>query len=74
MGTFLGLHLCYAWMWYTWREGHEYVMNPFAVLMWITALVADLVYPFAFAAVRKTERVAPDGRKIAGIGAVTKKA
>ena len=41
-------------------------MNPFSVFLWATALVADAVYPFAFAYVRKTEKVGSDGRKMAG--------
>jgi hypothetical protein len=41
-------------------------MNPFAVLLWITALLADVVYPFVLVRVRKTERVLGDGRRIAG--------
>ncbi|PVH75259.1 hypothetical protein DL98DRAFT_562445 [Cadophora sp. DSE1049] len=65
LGSLLGLHANYGWMWYFWREGHEYFMNPFSVFLWATALVADAVYPFAFAYVRKTEKVGPDGRKMA---------
>ena len=44
----------------------RYFMSPFAVVLWITALVCDLVYPFVFAQTRKTERLLPDGRRIAG--------
>lgn len=41
-------------------------MSPFAVVLWVTALISDLIYPFAFAQIRKSERVLPDGRKVAG--------
>jgi hypothetical protein len=54
-------------MWYFWNDAHEYFMNPFAVLLWVTALVCDVVYPFVFASTRKSELVLEDGRKIAGI-------
>jgi hypothetical protein len=54
-------------MWYFWNEAHEYFMSPFAVLLWATALVCDVVYPFIFAQIRKSEKVLEDGRKIAGV-------
>jgi hypothetical protein len=60
------MHLNYGWMWYFWTEAHEYFMNPFAVLLWATALVCDVAYPFVFAQIRKSEKVSEDGRKIAG--------
>jgi hypothetical protein len=41
-------------------------MSPFAVVLWVTALISDLIYPFLFAQIRKSERVLPDGRKVAG--------
>jgi hypothetical protein len=53
-------------MWFLWREAHEYFMSPFGVFLWGTALACDLVYPFVFAEVRKTEEVLPDGSKLAG--------
>jgi len=40
-------------------------MSPFAVVLWVTALICDLIYPFFFAQIRKSERVLPDGRKVA---------
>ncbi|KAH9215122.1 hypothetical protein DL95DRAFT_523429 [Leptodontidium sp. 2 PMI_412] len=66
LGSLVGLHANYGWMWYYWREGHEYFMSPFSIFLWVTALVTDFVYPFAFAYIRKTEKVGPDGRKVAG--------
>jgi hypothetical protein len=53
-------------MWYLWREAHEYFMSPFGIFLWGTALVCDLIYPFVFAEVRRTEEVLPDGSKMAG--------
>jgi len=44
----------------------RYFMSPFAVALWVTALICDLVYPIIFAQVRKTERLLPDGRRVAG--------
>jgi hypothetical protein len=66
MGSVFGLYGNYAWGWYMWREAHEYFLNPFSIFMWVTCLVCDLVYPFVFAAFKKTEKVLPDGRKVAG--------
>lgn len=40
-------------------------MNPFAILLWGTALVSDLMYPFVFGYFRRTEKVGLDGRKFA---------
>jgi hypothetical protein len=42
-------------------------MSPFAVALWVTALICDLVYPIIFAQVRKTERLLPDGRRVVNI-------
>lgn len=38
-------------------------MSPFGVFLWGTGLVCDLIYPFIFYEIRKTERVLPDGSK-----------
>ncbi|TVY18345.1 Terpene cyclase andB [Lachnellula arida] len=65
-GSLIGLYLNYGAMWYMWREAHEYFMSPFGIFLWGTALVCDLIYPFVFAEIRKTEEVLPDGRKVAG--------
>ena len=40
-------------------------MSPFAVVLWVTALISDLIYPFVFAQIRNSERVLQDGRKVA---------
>lgn len=41
-------------------------MSPFAVVLWGTALISDLIYPFVFEQTRRSERVLPDGRRVAG--------
>lgn len=66
-GSLIGLYLNYGCMWYLWREAHEYFMSPFGIFLWGTALVCDLIYPFVFAEVRKTEDVLEDGSKMAGL-------
>lgn len=43
-------------------------MSPFAIVLLGTALVCDLIYPVIFARIRRSERVLPDGRKVAGQG------
>jgi hypothetical protein len=43
-------------------------MSPFAVVLWFTALLCDLIYPFVFARIRKSEKVLADGRKVAADG------
>ncbi len=66
LGTLIGLDMVYAWSWYAWREATEYFLNPFAIFLWSTNVVCDLIYPFVFARIRRTERVLQDGRKAAG--------
>ncbi|KUJ24430.1 uncharacterized protein LY89DRAFT_679574 [Mollisia scopiformis] len=66
LGSVFGLYGNYGWEWWMWREAHEYFMSPFAVFMWVTCLVCDLVYPFFFARIRRTEKVLLDGRKAPG--------
>jgi hypothetical protein len=41
-------------------------MSPFAVVLWGTALISDLIYPFVFAQTKRSEKILPDGRKVAG--------
>jgi len=64
-GTLIGLHANYFWLWYAWPEAHDYVITPFACVLLATSLVADVVFAFVFARVRKTEVILPDGRRIA---------
>ncbi len=66
MGSITGLYLNYGCAWYFWREAHEYFMSPFGVFLWGTGLVCDLVYPFFFYQIRKTEKVLPDGSRVRG--------
>lgn len=65
LGSMVGLYMNYGWAWYMWREAHEYFMSPFGIFLWGTGLVCDLIYPFAFAGIKKTEMVLLDGRKAA---------
>ncbi|KAH6669556.1 hypothetical protein B0J14DRAFT_546718 [Halenospora varia] len=65
-GSIIGLYLNYAWMWYFWNEAHVYFMSPLGIFLWGTGLACDLIYPFVFAHFKKTERVLPDGSKVAG--------
>jgi hypothetical protein len=41
-------------------------MSPLGILFWGTGLVCDLIYPFVFYQIRKTERTLPDGSKAPG--------
>lgn len=66
LGSIIGLYFQYGWAWYYWREAHEYFMSSFGILLWGTGLACDLVYPFFFYHVRKTEKVLPDGTKTRG--------
>ncbi len=65
VGSFLGLTLNYFWGWYFWPEAHGYFINPFAIFLWATGLLCDLLYPFVLWQVRKTEIVLEDGTKVA---------
>jgi len=62
----VGFHAVYFWLWYMWPEAHYYFMNPVAIVMWSTSILADIVFAVFFARFRTTEVVLPDGRKIAG--------
>lgn len=57
LGSVVGLYMNYGWAWYMWREAHEYFMSPFGIFLWGTGLLCDLIYPFTFIAVKKTETV-----------------
>jgi hypothetical protein len=63
LGSVVGLYINYGWAWYMWREAHEYFMSPFGVFLWGTGLVCDLIYPFAFVRIKRTEILLPYGRK-----------
>lgn len=66
LGSIIGFNVVFLYEWYIWREAHEYVMSPFGIFLWGTALVTDLVYPFYFSKIRKTEKRLPDGSKVRG--------
>ena len=64
LGSFCGIVLCNAVMWWYWPEAHGYVFSPLGVTLWGTHVACDLAYPFVLWRIRKTEQVAPDGRII----------
>ncbi|KAH8759819.1 hypothetical protein F5883DRAFT_465559 [Diaporthe sp. PMI_573] len=64
IGTIFGLGVCNAILWHYWPEAHGYFVNPLGMFICGTALLCDLVYPFALWQVRKTEVALPDGRLV----------
>ena len=66
LGSIIGMYMYYGWAYYYWKEAHEYFLSPFAIFLWCTGLVCDLIYPFVFYHIRKTEKVLPDGKKVRG--------
>jgi hypothetical protein len=64
IGTIFGLGVCNAILWHYWPEAHGYFVNPLGMFLCGTALLCDLVYPFALWQVRKTEVALPDGRLV----------
>lgn len=62
----MGFHGYYAWVWYVWPEAHAYFMSVAGIMLWGTALIADLVYGVMFVGVRRSERILADGRRVAG--------
>jgi hypothetical protein len=68
LGSVAGLILYYAYCWWVWSEAHGYFVNPFAVCLSATWVVADLVYLVMLREVQRTEIVLKDGRKVRGRG------
>lgn len=66
VGTTVQPHLHFLWGWWVWPEAHGFCMTPPGLFLWVTAVVCDVVYPFVFWRVRKSERVLADGRKVPG--------
>jgi len=64
LGSVIGLYINYGWAWYFWTEAHEYFMSPFAIFLWATGFVCDILYGYALWHIQKTETVMEDGRKI----------
>ncbi|KZV91542.1 hypothetical protein EXIGLDRAFT_693587 [Exidia glandulosa HHB12029] len=64
LGTILGVYGAYAVRWWYWPEQHEYFVNPFALILMLVGLAADVVYVFVFAHIRKSETVLSDGRRV----------
>ncbi|KUI67156.1 hypothetical protein VM1G_03029 [Cytospora mali] len=63
-GTVFGMGVCNAILWHWWPEAHSYFVNPLGIFICGTALLCDLLYPFALWKVRRTEVILPDGRII----------
>jgi len=66
LGSFFGLNVVFAWMWWTWPEAHPYFINPVAICLLVTWFVADIAYLVVLRDVKKTETVLKDGRKVRG--------
>ncbi|ROV91976.1 hypothetical protein VSDG_07587 [Cytospora chrysosperma] len=61
-GTISGLVLSNTILWHWWPEAHGYFVNPLGIFICGTALLCDVLYPFALWHVRRTEVILPDGR------------
>jgi hypothetical protein len=66
IGSLSGLNVNYGYCWWVWPEAHGYVANPFAVVMMVSWVLADLAYFVVLYSVKQTEVVLPDGRKVKG--------
>lgn len=66
MGSLLGIPVACTFLWWWWPEATGFITDPFAVIMMVGIVICDLVYPFALAAVRKTEVMLDDGTLVAG--------
>ncbi|KAK3496250.1 hypothetical protein B0T13DRAFT_400707 [Neurospora crassa] len=61
LGTLIGLVFANVFLWWFWPEAHGFVFSPFAVFLWGTSLVCDIMYPFVLWQVRRSEVLLPDG-------------
>lgn len=66
LGSVAGLNGYYAYCWWVWSEAHGYFVNPFAVCLWVTWVVADLAYLFILREVKRTEIALKSGSKLRG--------
>ena len=57
IGSVAGMNLSFGYCWWVWPEIHGYFVNPFAVWMLVTWLVADLGYLVVLRNVRGAEKV-----------------
>lgn len=73
LGSFTGLVVLYAVMWWHWPEAHSFFLNPFAVFLSALFVIPDLIYPFVLYHVRKTEVQLPDGRLVSAYQAALEK-
>ncbi|KLU92831.1 hypothetical protein MAPG_11793 [Magnaporthiopsis poae ATCC 64411] len=73
LGSFTGLVVLYAVMWWHWPEAHSFFINPFAVFLSALFVIPDMIYPFVLHHVRKTEVQLPDGRLVSAYQAALEK-
>lgn len=66
VGSLSGLNLNYGYCWWVWPEAHGYVAQPFAVVMMVSWVLADVAYLAVLYSVKQTEVVLSDGRKVKG--------
>ena len=64
VGSLVGLNCNYLWLWWAWPEAHEYFVNPVAVCLLVTWVVADVAYFFVLVDVKKKEMITRDGKKV----------
>jgi hypothetical protein len=67
LGSIAGLNLNYGYCWWVWPEAHGYVANPFAVVMMVTWVLADLAYFVVLHNVKSTEVLSVDGQMTRGV-------
>lgn len=74
VGSMSGLNVNYGYAWWAWPEAYGYVAHPFAVVMMVSWVLADLAYFAVLYSVKQTEVVMADGRKVQGGSDELKKA
>ncbi|KAF2197639.1 hypothetical protein GQ43DRAFT_434973 [Delitschia confertaspora ATCC 74209] len=70
LGTFLVQVVYHGYCYLVWPEANAFWVNPFAICLWVTVLVADLAYPFILSKVQEGELILKDGRKVRKEGAI----
>ncbi|KLU82743.1 hypothetical protein MAPG_01812 [Magnaporthiopsis poae ATCC 64411] len=64
-GSLTGLWAAYLWLWYHWPEGHPYVVSEISIFLMIVSIACDVAYAPVLWSVRRTEKILPDGSKVA---------
>jgi hypothetical protein len=64
VGSLSGLNLNYGYCWWVWPEAHGYVANPFAIVMMVTWVLADLGYLVVLHNLKQSETSLASGRKM----------